>query len=84
MDAIIYKASLAPMVVINSTLKIWCIIPEIDQITIIEDHGTIEQLSKRHGFSIISDSEWDLSPMIKKECTLVLENGQYRIVEYYN
>lgn len=82
MNAIIYKVNLSPRIVVNSIITIWCIIPEIDQIAVIEDNDTIERLSEKHGFTIISKSEWDLTPMFKKECTLFLENGIYTIGNY--
>lgn len=82
MNAIIYKASLNPMVEVNSTIQIWLIIPDFHQIAIIEDHDTIENLSAKYAFEIVSHNEWDLTRMIKRNCTIILENGLYRFLNY--
>lgn len=55
---------------------------DVTEIIMIEEYGTIDELSKKFEFRIVSDNEWDISGIVGRRCD-VLRNAQgYHFLSY--
>lgn len=82
-EAIIFDVNFLPLVdVVESTLSIRAVIPSTNEIIRIEDFGSITALSEKYEFIIVSNSEWDLRRMHKRDCIVNFDGNRYSFVRY--
>lgn len=81
-EGTITEVQFAPMVVILSHIDITVDVPALNTTIQVRGEGTIDELSERFGFIIISDNHWDMRPMYNRPCTIMLDNGVYSFSSY--
>ncbi len=74
--ATITNQDFLPHVVVPSVLRITVTTPDGKSIRVIEDKGSIEELSKKFGFKVSGDT-YDFTGFTGRKCNIEIDNDGY-------
>lgn len=82
-NAIIYHVeNFLPMVErVDSRIRFWVVIPDTHSTHVVEDRGSIEDLSNKYEF-LAEENRWDLRSMRKRDCLVEINGENIRFVAY--
>ncbi|MEQ1624676.1 MAG: hypothetical protein ABL870_08300 [Sediminibacterium sp.] len=82
-SATIIKFDFKPMVdIVPSNLFYWVRIEQTNFEVMLEEEGSIDYLSRKYGFKIESDSQWDFSGFEGRRCIVRKDDIGYRFIRF--
>lgn len=80
---IISRFNFMPMVeIVPSILHFWVTIREIDFEIMLEDRGSIEYLSSKYEFTIVSPYEWDFTGFVGSQCNILRNDSGFHFISF--